>query len=238
MSLGEHLGGGTTITRGLWHLNGSSADSSGNGNNGTDTAITYSLANGKFGQGGSFNGTTSCSVIANAASLRPAGNFTISAWVNCSSANVLMVFQSFELSATSKYYGIALYINAGKVVVFSGKGTGLVAGTDYQAITGNTSVNNSVWHNVIGVWDGSYLRVYVDGKSDATAVAWANAAVYTTNNFINLGKQQYTFDKTPGYYSTAFYAGKMDEVIVEGVAWTPVQVQKYFTFAKGRFGII
>ena len=57
-TLGEYLGAGASTTKLLLHLNGKSTDSSGNGNNGTNSNITYSLANGKFGQGAGFNGSS------------------------------------------------------------------------------------------------------------------------------------------------------------------------------------
>ncbi len=41
-----------------WRMEGNSNDSKGS-NNGTDSNITYSNANGRFGQGAAFNGTTS-----------------------------------------------------------------------------------------------------------------------------------------------------------------------------------
>ncbi len=70
--IGEIVGGPLY----LFHLNGNSNDALG-GNNGTDTDITYSVADGKFGQGALFNGTTSKIVSANSA---PSTNQTLSCW--------------------------------------------------------------------------------------------------------------------------------------------------------------
>ena len=65
------------------HLNGNSTDYSGNNNHGTDTAITYSTANGKFGQGAGFNGSSSKIVVPNASinGLKITGAQTWCAWV-------------------------------------------------------------------------------------------------------------------------------------------------------------
>ena len=70
MSLGEYNGAGSGTTKLLAHLNGNSNDSSGNANNGSDTNITYSLANGKLGQGAGFNGSSSLIDYGNPASLQ------------------------------------------------------------------------------------------------------------------------------------------------------------------------
>ena len=48
-----------------WRFEGNSIDSK-SANNGLDTAITYSPANGKFGQGASFNGSNSRIITASA----------------------------------------------------------------------------------------------------------------------------------------------------------------------------
>lgn len=55
----------------LYHLNGNSNDASGNGRNGTDANISYSLANGKFGQGAGFNGSSSKITIGNSGDVNP-----------------------------------------------------------------------------------------------------------------------------------------------------------------------
>lgn len=62
---------------------GNSNDSSGEGNNGTDTNITYGTAYGKYGQGALFNGTTSKIVVADATELQNifASGGSIGAWV-------------------------------------------------------------------------------------------------------------------------------------------------------------
>ena len=59
MSLGQKISSGVTITKGLYHMDGNSNDSSGNGLNGTDTDMAYSLD--PIGQKelASFNGTSS-----------------------------------------------------------------------------------------------------------------------------------------------------------------------------------
>ena len=49
--------------------------------NGTDTSITYSLANGKIDQGAEFNGSGMVT-ITNTILPSTATNYTISAWIN------------------------------------------------------------------------------------------------------------------------------------------------------------
>ncbi len=86
-TLGEYNGAGSGITKALYHLNGSSADSSGNGNNGTDNEVTYGAGYGKYGKGVSFNITNTDSkriTVADNASL-DINYITVSAWINLQS---------------------------------------------------------------------------------------------------------------------------------------------------------
>ena len=61
MTLGEYNWAGAATTLWLYHLNWNSNDSSGNGNNWTDTNISY--VDWKFWQCGSFNWSSSKIVI-------------------------------------------------------------------------------------------------------------------------------------------------------------------------------
>ena len=62
-----------------YKLDGNSNDAHGS-NNGTDTSITYSLANGKIDQGAGFNGSSS-RIIANPFNRSGSQPITVSAWI-------------------------------------------------------------------------------------------------------------------------------------------------------------
>jgi len=64
-----------------WRFEGNANDSTANANHGTATDVTYSTANGKFGQGGGFNGTSSKIVGAYTFTANQAT--TIMGWLYC-----------------------------------------------------------------------------------------------------------------------------------------------------------
>src|SRR5215472_7057056 len=93
---GFNEGSGTTVT-----------DASGNGNNGTITAATWTTS-GKYGGTLSFNGSTAVVTVPNAASLQLTTGMTLEAWVNPSTVSASwrdVVYKgndNFYLEATSQ----------------------------------------------------------------------------------------------------------------------------------------
>lgn len=212
--------------QGLWHLNGNSTDSSGNGNNGTDTAVTYSLANGKFSQGAGFNGSSSKIVITDAASLKPTGNFTINGWIKTSTA-IGSLFCS--ISANTAIAGFYTRIeNSGKLDIVIGKNTGTTANVDYKELIGNKSLTDGIWHNFQFVYNGSNIYIYVDGNLDNSVANTINPA-YAATNYPRIGCQNNTGT------DTVFLTGNLDELALYSRAWTAAEIRKYYAWTKGRY---
>ena len=231
MSLGEYLGAGSGTTKLLLHLNGSSVDSSGNSNSGTDTAITYSQANGKFGQGAGFNGSNS-KIIATGAKLPLSGAFTVNFWMKATNfTNVMFVLSSMDNGVAQ--YGInVLTETSGKITVEKGKGGG---GAVNFGGTSNTALSAGTYGMVTFSWDGTTTAdkaiIYINGSSDKTMTAVTTSDANATNDF-RIGELSLTgSDILP-------YNGLIDEVIIESVAWSAEKVRKHYSYSKGRFGII
>jgi hypothetical protein len=245
--LGEYLSAGSGITKGLWHLNGNSNDSSGNGNNGTDTNITY--VNGKFGQCANFNGSSS-------------GIYTNDAgfdWIEYNQAMTVSAWVKFGVSSYTDYIlqGIVTKIQ------LSSPCPGLTIGLEtrdaseanlqFVMMNNNTTTGKRIvtyaddnfinyyntWKHIVVTYsgNGSYTGVnfYIDGVLATKKVI----ADHETNNgsiqnaaTLNIGYRK------DGASTGGFFNGSIDEVIVENRAWTAEQVKKYHTYSKGRFGII
>lgn len=69
--------------QGLWLFNGNSNDESPNSYNGTDTNVTYSIANGKFGQGAGMSQPSGSKItLGGTPNMECTGDFTHHYWVN------------------------------------------------------------------------------------------------------------------------------------------------------------
>lgn len=153
---------------GRWKLGETSgtaaADSSIYVNNGTVTGgaawSTRCSGTGVF----DFNGSSQYVLIPNKLSLQPTSRLTLAAWIKGdtwgSASDVDSIIRKGEASPNN--YQLA--IQGGKVVLHLDQSDG--AGT-----LGNTVLTTGQWYHVAATWDGSLVRVYVDGVLDNAPAA-------------------------------------------------------------------
>lgn len=183
MSLGELRP--ETGLRGLYHLNGNSGDSSGNGYNGTDTNITYSSANGKFGQGvGTSTGNAGISLQTALVGTLGTGDFTFNGWFylgNPGAGNYPQLFASFRTA--EPYQGPTIFYDPLNV---NGAGDAFlvrVTSTNTQAVTSpSASSLYGGWHMLTFLRTSGVCKFYIDKNecksfNDTTNIA-ASENVY------------------------------------------------------------
>ena len=86
-------------------------------------------------------------------------------------------------------------------------------------LTGNTVVADGQWHHVAGVYDGSSLKLYVDGQLDASTAA--SAGTLNVSGPLFLGRH---------YANTQFsFAGNLDEAAVFERSLSAAEVLEHFT---------
>ncbi len=150
---------------GVWHLDESGSgvldefvDSSGTGNHGQggggDSGKTLALTtNGQIGNAQDFNGTDDYVTIGSV--IGTANAVTLSAWV-----------KHDNLIATKERQ-----IELGDDVVLRHAGTGSIGQLDFYVMTDGTArhlrvngaLSNGVRYHVAGTWDGTTLRVFLNG---------------------------------------------------------------------------
>ena len=229
----EYIGAGSGTTKLLLHLNGNSTDSSGNGNNGTDTNITYSLANGKFGQGAGFNGSSSRIQIPYSATLDSGtGGFSISCWFKTTQATSGLFY--YRQEASGSHYQIQI-LGIGSAT--AGKPYFALRGSEnnYYDLSTNNAYNDGSWHHIVGVYGGSSdknLLIYVDGSLDnSTSIATAQTITYSSSTVLSIGRWYQSWASN----ACDYYNGSLDEMIFETKAWTAAEIKKYYTNSLGRF---
>lgn len=222
-TLGEYLGAGSATTKLLLHLNGNSTDSSGNGNNGTDTNITYSQANGKFGQGAGFNGSTSKIALPATTSVKGLTQVTFSMWVKKTANPASQDIVYFESTNNALGYSrLNFAINTDGTSLCVWRDT--ESGSAYDTSMG--TLGNNIWYNVISVFDsvGDTIKNYVNGN-----------LVSTTSG--SIGAIPNTAPSKEIRITTNNSGLVVDETFIEAKAWTASEVRKYFTYSRGRFGL-
>ena len=115
----------------------------------------------------SLNGTSAYANIVNnsssGVSLNIAGAITIEGWIKTSGTNSQVIIDKHNPSAGAGTndggYELKLASN-GKPKFFVYKNA-----AQFTSIASSTAINNGGWHHVAGVYDGSQMRLYVDGSS-------------------------------------------------------------------------
>ena len=196
----------TSNTKLLLHLNGNSTDSSGNGNDGIDSYINYDYAYGKFNQGANFTKSPK-SVIRTKNNIGISGSSprTVSVWVKSLSSTDNMEMFGWGVESNSRSFSL-MGRKGGSIYFYANNNdwdTGVILGEDMC--------------NIILTYDGSNLKLYINGQLKASTTKSLN----TTDTTFKLGERA----------SVASYTsnGNIDEVIVENIAWSPSKVQEYYT---------
>jgi hypothetical protein len=129
------------------------------GNNGAASGAPTFGSAGRFTKCIGFNGSSDYVTIANYAAIQPASSISVEAWVNASQWDNRPVF---DKSAAGNN-GYALGLNASGLPYFwVGKGAGGVTCAGYLPI------RVGKWTHLCGTYDGSKLRLYVDGEIEGT----------------------------------------------------------------------
>ncbi len=134
-----------------YKLDSNSSDSFGS-NHGTDTSVSY--VSGKISSAGSYNGTTSKSIVGNPPNLQLSSG-TISCWVKSSSAGsgYRSIFGKINAYNLFLFDGVLVCYNWGSFGGSGNKSTGV-------------NLNDGLWHHIVLVFDSGVTngsQIYLDG---------------------------------------------------------------------------
>lgn len=193
------------------------ADTSGRNNTGTATDTTH--VPGKYGQGLSFNGTTSWVDVADHSSLRLTSALTVSAWVRPSSVWGWRTVVMKELSAGGAAY--ALYASDGDTPAGFFSTTFGDGGPE-----GAGPLLANTWTHLAVTYSGSTARLFVNGTQVGTSPI--PAGLMADAGPLRIGGNS--------VWTNEFFSGVIDEVRVYNIAQTAAQVQADMNTPVGGTG--
>lgn len=191
------------------------ADMSGYGNNGTwFGSSTQRYAPGKYGSAGKFNGSDDYVSINDSSSLKPIRDITVGAWVKFDSvvgSNRRIVSKAYQTGQwVSPYVQYELtHDNSGTQYV------GFRVGTAYAGTSGGIlNVIPNRWYYLTGTYDGSKVRIYVDGV-EMNSTNYTSNIDYTYSTPLEIGKMT---------TNSGWMHGNLDEVKIYNYARTQKQI--------------
>jgi hypothetical protein len=200
----------------LWKLDETSgttaADSSGNGHAGT-------LMNGPVWVGGQIGGALQLDGsndyvdCGNSTDFNLTSQVTLAAWVKVN--NIEGTGHECYITKGDTAYALKEPAGTGAIEFF------IYDGSWHSAnITGLTSSFDGAWHHLAGTFDGSNLRIYLDGVLQNTLAYSATISTNTAN--VNIGR-----DQDGG--GRRYYGGQIDDVRVYSRALTEAELQAVMT---------
>ena len=184
-------------------FDGTSADSSGNFNNGSlGSGVTF--ATGRYSQGANFTGVGAISV-ANSTSLWICDGFTLSAWIK--PATTMTDFRALIVK-NYKYY---LYASSHSYFTTGAMMGGFLQGT-YQHAGYGTVFTQDVWAYASVTYDKNNIRLWVNGVNVSSQAA--TATLDQTSGTLQIGGSQ----------NGEYFEGMIDEVRIYNYARTGAQI--------------
>jgi RHS repeat-associated protein len=201
-----------TNFKGVWHLaNGSpldATDSTSNSNNGASYGPVGST--GKIGGAASFSGSNQYIDVGNGTSLQITGSaITVEAWINTSESNPnqwkrILVKETPGNADPFIAYGFDRVANTNFV------GFGVSHGAAGTNVTANsiTPLVLGAWTHIVGTYDGSSVKVYLNGTLNAQAAT--SGAIGGTTQDVVIGADTAN--------SSEYFNGLIDEARISNVA--------------------
>ncbi len=222
-SIGRFFAGDPSLA-GYWQLNGNSSDNSGNGDNGTDTAVVYApyASNFKQANGGVFNGSTS--FIQTNAFNGITGNFTFSFWIyfnSYSNGDSLVLYIPLVVGTTTpgNSFDIQFRTDASgnPILLFE---IYLSSSTNLETSSGILPIKAKTWINFFATYDGSHANIYMNGKN-IFSVSYSGGYTTPTNTWIGRN----------GDYNQYYVNGNMCEVSLWKRALSQEEISQYYNWA-------
>lgn len=195
-----------------WAFNentGSTAASATGSHNGT-LGFGASWASGRYGNATAFNGTGSRVTVPNAAPLNLTGAMSIMAWVRPSRVETQAVIKKSENGATNGYE-LTLASNGRPFF----RVNQMTSGNTYR-VDGSSELTLNSWTHLAGVYDGTTMRLYVNGNP--TSPIAGPASINTNSLALTFGAE------VTGSYPLE---GRIDDARVFNSALTPEQVSAF-----------
>jgi|UPI00047FBC1B hypothetical protein len=206
----------TTGLVAYWPFSGNANDASGNGNNGTVNGATLTTdRNGAANNAYSFNGTSDFISLVSYNFFSGNSSRSISFWIQTNQTQNGIPFSIGNASFNSCFN-----------VRFGAGAPGIVGvmgfSNDFYPTSGSSSsIINNIWHNVVITFNGTTLKIFVDGVLDNSVNKSYNTS--GTDNYIGKSNQS---------GGESWVSGKIDDIGIWNRALTAQEITNLYVFCN------
>lgn len=169
-----------------------------------------------------FDGSNDVITIGNNAVFNHTSQLTIEAWVNFDGNSDDFIFEKGNVNTQYSLF------SHGSDIVFRTKHSGDSGYHTQSPSKTSVGIVNGQWHHIVGSWDGSTKRIYVDGVLKNSVSK--SGALVTTSAGAAIGRFGGT---STGYY----FNGGIAIVRIYNKGLSASEVGQNFTAQKARFGL-
>jgi len=162
---------------GHWELDGDATDSAGASDGTLQGDPVY--VTGKVGNALEFDGNGDYVTIPNEATFDITAAISVSCWIK---VNVFDTQWQAIVTKGDNAWRLHRYADS-SVINFANTGGSAGGNGD---VSGTVNVNDGQWHHIVGVYDGSEVALYVDGRLDASLPS--TGAIDTNNYAVCIGE--------------------------------------------------
>jgi hypothetical protein len=189
-------------------------------NNGTRGGSTSAQSDdptwvvGKFGNALHFDGTNDYARVPHSNILAVTGHLTIDAWVKArGSATYLAIADKYHtISGTAYGYTFYLHHGTATLCIYSGS-NGFI-----DSVYTTSDLRDDTWHHVAGVYNGTNVSVYIDGKVERSK-PWSYGPAFSTDH-LGIGTR---FSGLPMYFD-----GRIDELRIQKRAYSATEIKNIY----------
>jgi hypothetical protein len=216
----------TFTTSGTFGISTTWADLSGNENHGTMVNTTYSSE----GNGSMDFGTPNYVTIPHDTSYKPTTTISIALWFKPESRPYFGKLLSLPYDDTSWADPYVTY-DISQTYTTTGKPSFLLTtGGNESYATATTAIDNGTWCYVVGTYDGSNMRIYINGTLEDTTAKSGVIDYNGQTNKLTLGRQG---ENLSGEYCDS----KTAIVHIYNKTLSQTEITQNFNAQKGRFGL-
>ncbi len=206
---------------GKWSCENNFLDTSGQGNQGTQSG-GVTITDGYKGRGCGFDGGNDWINTSSSQSLNfSSGNFTLAAWIKTTTASRRTIVSKLNPASPGPERGYTLDVLAtGYARIVAETST-----SAYMYVDSTAMVNDGNWHHVAGHRNGSTVRIYIDGV-DQSGAQTTTGTTTTTENYLNLTIGY------PSFSGSSVWQGTIDEVRIYNRSLTASEISSLYNTSK------